>query len=153
MGKALEDETLIAFAMNGKDIPLAHGFPLRLVAGGWPASVSGKWLKRIAVRDKGAWSQDDGRQLQSAHRACGRHRSARGKATHHREHAGEVLRRLSKSGASLVPGQKLNVRGHAWAGDLCGEGNARLHRLRDDLVQPRSFRRTTGWLGNAGPPN
>jgi len=52
MGKALEDETLIAFAMNGKDIPLAHGFPLRLVAGGWPASVSGKWLKRIAVRDK-----------------------------------------------------------------------------------------------------
>ena len=23
-----------------------------------------------------------------------------------------------KSGASLVPGQKLNVRGHAWAGDL-----------------------------------
>ncbi|MEZ4740086.1 MAG: molybdopterin-dependent oxidoreductase [Flavobacteriales bacterium] len=52
MRKALEDETLVAFAMNGKDIPLAHGHPLRLVIGGWPASVSGKWLKRIAVRDK-----------------------------------------------------------------------------------------------------
>ena len=51
MEKALQDETLVAFQMNGKDIPLAHGHPLRLVAGGWPASVSGKWLSGICVRD------------------------------------------------------------------------------------------------------
>ena len=42
MHKALEEETLLAFQMNGEDIPLAHGYPLRLVAGGWPASASGK---------------------------------------------------------------------------------------------------------------
>ncbi|MBO9637177.1 MAG: molybdopterin-dependent oxidoreductase, partial [Siphonobacter aquaeclarae] len=42
--KALEDETLVAWAMNGQDIPVVHGYPLRLVVGGWPASVSGKWL-------------------------------------------------------------------------------------------------------------
>ncbi|NND16134.1 MAG: molybdopterin-dependent oxidoreductase, partial [Eudoraea sp.] len=41
MPKALQEETLLAYAMNGKAIPLAHGHPLRLVAGGWPASVSG----------------------------------------------------------------------------------------------------------------
>ena len=52
MIKALQDETLLAFKMNGKDIPLAHGYPLRLVAGGWPASVSGKWIERISVRNK-----------------------------------------------------------------------------------------------------
>ena len=52
MKKALEDETLIAWAVNGKDIPLIHGYPLRLVIGGWPASVSGKWLHTIAVRNK-----------------------------------------------------------------------------------------------------
>lgn len=52
IAKALEDETLIAWAVNGKDIPLMHGFPLRLVVGGYPASVSGKWLHRIAVRNK-----------------------------------------------------------------------------------------------------
>lgn len=52
MTKALQNETLLAFAMNGKDIPLAHGYPLRLVAGGWPASVSGKWINRISVRNK-----------------------------------------------------------------------------------------------------
>jgi DMSO/TMAO reductase YedYZ molybdopterin-dependent catalytic subunit len=34
MPKALQDETLLAFEMNGKDIPLIHGYPLRLVAGG-----------------------------------------------------------------------------------------------------------------------
>ena len=50
--KAMQDETLVAFQMNGKDIPLAHGHPLRLVAGGWPASVSGKWLNGISVRDR-----------------------------------------------------------------------------------------------------
>jgi DMSO/TMAO reductase YedYZ molybdopterin-dependent catalytic subunit len=42
MSKALEDETLIAWAMNGEAIPALHGYPLRLVCGGWPASASGK---------------------------------------------------------------------------------------------------------------
>ncbi|QJW89634.1 sulfite oxidase [Spirosoma taeanense] len=52
MRKALENETLLAWAMNGQAIPLVHGAPLRLVAGGWPASASGKWLHTIAVRNK-----------------------------------------------------------------------------------------------------
>ncbi|CCH00639.1 oxidoreductase molybdopterin binding protein [Fibrella aestuarina BUZ 2] len=52
MRKALEDETLVAWAMNGQPIPMAHGAPLRLVVGGWPASVSGKWLHTISVRNK-----------------------------------------------------------------------------------------------------
>lgn len=52
MAKALEDESLIAFAMNGQDIPALHGAPLRLVCGGWPGSVSGKWLRRIEIRDR-----------------------------------------------------------------------------------------------------
>ena len=50
--KALEDESLIVWAMNGEPLPLLHGYPLRLVCGGWPASVSGKWLRRILVRDR-----------------------------------------------------------------------------------------------------
>src|SRR5690606_39142604 len=45
--KALQDESLIAWAINGQDIPLLNGYPLRLVFGGWPASTSGKWLHRI----------------------------------------------------------------------------------------------------------
>lgn len=52
MSKALEDETLIAWAMNGADMPVMNGHPLRLVCGGWSGSTSGKWLSKIVVRNK-----------------------------------------------------------------------------------------------------
>ncbi len=50
--KAMEEETLIAWQINGEDLPLMNGYPLRLVVGGWPASTSGKWLQRISVRNQ-----------------------------------------------------------------------------------------------------
>ena len=52
IAKAMEDESLIAWSMNGKAIPLLNGYPLRLVFGGYPASCSGKWLHKIVVRNK-----------------------------------------------------------------------------------------------------
>lgn len=52
MSKALENETLIAWALNGEPLPELNGYPLRLVCGGWPASTSGKWLKKIVIRNK-----------------------------------------------------------------------------------------------------
>ena len=52
VAKALQPETLVAWAMNDAPIPALHGGPLRLVAGGWPGSVSGKWLHRLAIRDR-----------------------------------------------------------------------------------------------------
>jgi len=44
INKALEPESMIAWSMNGADLPLLNGYPLRLVFGGYPASCSGKWL-------------------------------------------------------------------------------------------------------------
>ena len=52
IAKALEEESLIAWAMNGEDIPVLNGYPLRLVFGGFPASCSGKWLSRVVIRDR-----------------------------------------------------------------------------------------------------
>lgn len=52
LAKAMEEETLIAWQINGQDLPVMNGYPLRLVVGGWPASTSGKWLRRIDVRNK-----------------------------------------------------------------------------------------------------
>lgn len=52
VARALEPDALIAWKMNGKDIPLLNGYPLRLVIGGYPASASGKWLTRIDLRDR-----------------------------------------------------------------------------------------------------
>lgn len=52
IAKAMEEHTLIAFKLNGKDMPLIHGAPVRLVVPGWAGSLSTKWLNRIWIRDK-----------------------------------------------------------------------------------------------------
>lgn len=52
IAKALDDHSLLAWEMNGEPLPALHGWPLRLICPGWPASVSGKWLKRLWVRDR-----------------------------------------------------------------------------------------------------
>ena len=50
--KALEPESMIVWGMNDGDLHPMNGYPLRLVFGGWPGSVSGKWIQRIVVRDQ-----------------------------------------------------------------------------------------------------
>jgi sulfite oxidase len=50
--KAMDENNLIVWAMNGEPLPTIHGGPVRLVIPGWPGSVSAKWLTRIWVRDK-----------------------------------------------------------------------------------------------------
>jgi DMSO/TMAO reductase YedYZ molybdopterin-dependent catalytic subunit len=52
IAKALEEHTLLVWAMNGETLPFIHGGPLRLVVPGWPGSLSQKWLKRIWIRDR-----------------------------------------------------------------------------------------------------
>lgn len=52
IAKLMDDGNLLAWAMNGEPLPLAHGFPLRLIIPGWPGSVSAKWLSRIWIRDR-----------------------------------------------------------------------------------------------------
>ena len=49
---ALEQHALLVWAMNGQPLSNIHGGPLRVIVPGFPASVSHKWLKRIAIRDK-----------------------------------------------------------------------------------------------------
>lgn len=49
IAKALAEDTLIAFAMNGEPLPPDHGFPARLVVSGWLGAASVKWLGRIQV--------------------------------------------------------------------------------------------------------
>ncbi|MEJ1222020.1 sulfite oxidase [Sediminicola sp. 1XM1-17] len=120
MYKALMDETLLAFQMNGKEIPLAHGYPLRLVAGGWPASVSGKWINRISVRNK----EHDGEKMTGSSYRVPRNPVAPGEVVKESDMViiesmpVKSLITFPKSGAMLNLGTKLNIRGHAWAGEL-----------------------------------
>ncbi len=120
MAKAYQDETLLAFQMNGKDIPLVHGFPLRLVCGGWPASASGKWVNRISVRNK---VHDGEKMMGTAYRVpC--NPVAPGEKVKDEDMCiiesmpVKSLITYPKTGAQLAEGKKLTIRGHAWAGEL-----------------------------------
>lgn len=120
MSKALEDETLIAWAMNDEDIPLLNGHPLRLVCGGWPASTSGKWLKKIVVRNK----IHDGNKMASPAYHMPKYPVAPGTQVPNEDM--EIITSMPvrslitfpKTGITHPLGKPLAVRGHAWAGDL-----------------------------------
>ena len=119
IAKALKDETLIAFEMNDGPIPLAHGFPLRLVAGGWPASASGKWIDRISIRNK----EHDGSKMQGSSYRIPKNPVAPGEKVDEKDM--EVIESMPvkslithpKSGAVFELGRTLDIRGHAWAGE------------------------------------
>jgi DMSO/TMAO reductase YedYZ molybdopterin-dependent catalytic subunit len=51
LAKARED-VLLAYKMNGNELPPQHGFPLRAIVPGWYAMASIKWLQRIIVTDR-----------------------------------------------------------------------------------------------------
>lgn len=120
MSKALQDETLLAFKMNGEDIPLVHGYPLRLVCGGWPASTSGKWVNRISIRN----IVHDGAKMTGTSYKVPCHPVAPGEKVKEEDMCiiesmpVKSLITYPKSGAILPSGKKLNIRGHAWAGEL-----------------------------------
>ena len=50
--KAMDEHTLIALKMNGKDLPAAHGFPARLIVPGWNRQLDAE----VAQSDSGEGS-------------------------------------------------------------------------------------------------
>lgn len=49
--KALESECILAYQMNGVDLPQEHGYPLRAVIPGLYGMMSAKWVTRIDLVD------------------------------------------------------------------------------------------------------
>jgi DMSO/TMAO reductase YedYZ molybdopterin-dependent catalytic subunit len=110
--KALQPEVLIAYQMNGRDLSLDHGYPVRAIVPGHYGMASVKWLTRIsAVRepflgywqtsDYGYWDYVDGKPVR---RAVG---EMQVKAEIARPRMYEVL----------APNQPYTVCGAAWAGE------------------------------------
>ena len=52
LDRALADDVLVAYAMNGGPIPAEHGAPLRLVVPAWYGMASVKWLVEIAALEQ-----------------------------------------------------------------------------------------------------
>jgi sulfane dehydrogenase subunit SoxC len=49
VAKAMEDDTMVAYMMNGEFLSLDHGFPARVVVPAWVGVSSIKWLGKITV--------------------------------------------------------------------------------------------------------
>jgi DMSO/TMAO reductase YedYZ molybdopterin-dependent catalytic subunit len=63
VAKALDPATVVAYGMNDRSLPRAHGFPARIIAPGIYGMKNVKWLERIEVVDydyRGYWQRSDG---------------------------------------------------------------------------------------------
>jgi len=63
LAKALEPTTMVAYGMNDRSLPRAHGFPARVIVPGIYGMKNVKWLERIEVVDydyRGYWQRSDG---------------------------------------------------------------------------------------------
>jgi DMSO/TMAO reductase YedYZ molybdopterin-dependent catalytic subunit len=114
---ASASQTLVAFRMNGLEIPVEHGGPVRLIVPGWVGTYSVKWLLRIAVLDR-PW---DGFWMSRAYRVPTSAASP-GAASESVETVPLTTCRVNSvitlplDGVTLPPGRAV-VEGIAWSGD------------------------------------
>jgi DMSO/TMAO reductase YedYZ molybdopterin-dependent catalytic subunit len=115
--KALQREALIAYLMNGHDLPLHHGYPVRAIVPGHYGMASVKWLTHIqAVRepfrgywqtsDYGYWDDLDGKPVR---RALGEMKLK-----------SEITR--PRVYETLAPNQRYTIFGVAWGGETEATG-------------------------------
>jgi DMSO/TMAO reductase YedYZ molybdopterin-dependent catalytic subunit len=118
--KAMDPHTLIVFKLNGKDLPLIHGGPVRLIVPGWAGSLSTKWLTRIWVRDK----EHDGQGMGGFSYRTPKKPIVPGSKGDEKDMAileAMPVRSVITSpadGSKVASGaRKIDLRGHAWSGD------------------------------------
>lgn len=110
--KALRGNVLIAYQMNGHDLPLDHGYPVRAIVPGHYGMASVKWLTRIEASetpfrgywqttDYAFWVQSKGKRVRQALAEM--------------ELKSEIIR--PRSLETLEPNELYTVTGIAWAGD------------------------------------
>ncbi len=133
IAKALDEHTMLAWEMNGEPLPALHGFPLRLICPGWPASTSGKWLTRLWVRDR----EHDGEKMTGHSYRLPRYPVAPG-ATVPKEDMAMIeelpvksLISLPGSGVEHPVSRALAMRGQAWS----GSGDVRALQISIDFGQ------------------
>ncbi len=116
--KAVDGHTMLAWAMNGEPLPAEHGWPLRLIVPGYPGSASGKWLRRLWVRDQ----EHDSEGMGGLSYRMPRHPVAPGGAVDPEQM--QVIEQMPVksiithpgTGVGVAAGEPLQIRGQAWSG-------------------------------------
>ena len=117
LSKALHEDTLLAYEMNGRPLPLLHGAPLRLITPGWMAESCIKWLTHIEVRQDEA----TGYFMQTAYRVPANPSSS---ATYDHDTVTLPIEVMPVKSLIAYPGDGqsltagfVTIQGVAWAGD------------------------------------
>jgi DMSO/TMAO reductase YedYZ molybdopterin-dependent catalytic subunit len=117
--KAMDPNTLVAYQMNGEDLPTVHGWPVRLVVPGWMGSCSQKWLTRVWVRDQ----VHDGEKMGGSSYRVPAYPARPGEKVADKDMriaTSWIIKSMITRPApdtTVKAGERIRVRGHAWAGD------------------------------------
>jgi len=118
--KALDENTLLAYEMNGEPLPRWNGFPVRLVVPGWASSYWIKHLTRIEISPRpfqGFWMNPAYRIPKNTFAHVDRFVSQETETT--TPITDLVVNSLivsPRQGATLKEGSTVTVRGLAWDG-------------------------------------
>lgn len=153
--KAMQPEVLIAYQMNGRDLPLHHGYPMRAIVPGHYGMASVKWLTHIkAVREpfEGYWQTSDYGYWEHVDEQPVRRPLAEMKVK------SEIARPTVYE--TLAPNRRYTISGAAWSGEaevtdieVSTDGGATWARAQFlDQVQRHAWRRWTyDWLTPSQP--
>jgi len=111
--KAMQRDVLVAYQMNGRDLPRDHGYPVRAIVPGHYGMASVKWLTRIyavsepfrgywQTSDYGYWDYLDGKPVR--------------RALAEMNVKSEIFR--PRVYETLDPNQLYTIVGAAWAGEV-----------------------------------
>jgi len=131
---AMRVDVLLAYAMNGDDLPPEHGAPLRVIVPGWYGMASVKWLARIRLVERAFDGFFQAKRYVVGDRPL-------------REIAPRALIASPRDG-DRIAARPFVIRGYAWSGrgDLArvevSVDNARTWRdaTLDDAVSPYAWR-------------
>jgi DMSO/TMAO reductase YedYZ molybdopterin-dependent catalytic subunit len=85
----LGSEAILAYEVNGAQLPPQHGFPVRLVMPGWYGMTSVKWLSRVTLVDE----PFDGYQMRHSYRV-----------RHDEDEEGEPITTIAPRSLMVPPG-------------------------------------------------
>jgi sulfite oxidase len=121
LAKAMDEDTLIVFRMNGQPIPHIHGAPVRLLVPGWPGSLSQKWLTRVTLRDRvhdGAGMGGTSYRIPQRPMVPGSNSNGADFAEMESMPVRSILSSHAHGSRLQAGTRSLDLRGAAWAGDL-----------------------------------
>lgn len=135
MARLLKKDIILAYEMNGKDIPQDHGYPVRVIIPGVVGARQVKWLNKITLSDKEStchWQQKD---YKGFHSSIDWHNVDFTSVPPIYELPVQSVICEPEAGSVLEDDEEVTVKGYAWSGggrgivrvDLSADGGKTWH--------------------------